>query len=116
MTSEQLDELERLEKAATKGKWWREECAEHGCQLLKYKWDDVPTWLAESSSHRDSIANFDLICALRNACPVLISLARIGLAAVEQSTLGFDGDDGERRVELDGVTESAIRDYLARKE
>lgn len=117
MTEKELDELERLEKAATKGNWWREECAEHGEQLLKYKYDDVPTWLAESSCHKDSVANFDLIVALRNACPCLLSLARIGLAAVEAEVVNAkDEYTPDEWLTAETKRDDLARAYLARKD
>lgn len=83
MTPEELDELERRDKAATRGPWWIELSRDEKLPLLKYRWDDVPTWIAEASNRENNRNDFDFIAALRNAFPDLLSLARIGAAAVE---------------------------------
>src|SRR5688572_4152656 len=83
MTTPDLDNLDRLYRAATPAPWWREQVPQHQgregflAQLIKYRWDDVPTWIAESSDRGEqSRKDFDCICELHNAFPALLAELR----------------------------------------
>ncbi len=83
MTDEQLAAIEARANAATKGPWWVEREKDHQAGekgyrawLIKYRWDDVPTWLAESSCHADSEANFDFLSRAREDIPALVAEVR----------------------------------------
>lgn len=89
--TEMLDELERLEKAATPGDWRRVkdtrgtyiESPEVELHYPGTRWLD--TWpVARVDMTGDAVdeANAALIVAARNALPELLRLARLGLKAV----------------------------------
>lgn len=70
---------ERAAKA-TAGPWWKEytrdnENPDDKRCLIKYRWNDVPTWLAESSCHENRENDFDFACAAREDVPWLIAYA-----------------------------------------
>lgn len=79
LTAAEIAELRRLEAAATKGPWWhelfRDKDKRENTLLIKYKWDDVPTWICELSNHNDAMQNANLIAALRNFAPRLLAAA-----------------------------------------
>ncbi len=82
-----LAELEAAEAKATPGPWWVEQVPRHAeaatPHLIKYQWDDVPTWLAESSIQNPA-NNFALICLARNSLPALLQAIRERDAEIEQ--------------------------------
>jgi hypothetical protein len=92
VTPEELDRLEAVAKAATPGPWWVEQCSLDYPQpegsigyCLKYRWDDVPTWLAESSVHANSKATFDFIASANPATVLaLIALCRTQSARIAE--------------------------------
>lgn len=79
LTPEEREAIRRRAEAATPGPWWieqqrHEQAGEKGYRawLLKYRWNDVPTWLAESSCHEDAADNFAFIAAARSDVPRLL--------------------------------------------
>lgn len=91
MTDDELKEIEARANAATKGPWWVERQRENQAGvkgycalLLKYRWNDVPSWLAESSCHADSEANFAFLSKARDDIPALIAEVRRLLGLVDK--------------------------------
>lgn len=90
---DRLRDIEARERAATKGPWWvarddYDPVANHQPYLIKYRYDDVPTWIAESSNREQAKADFDFIAAARDDVPWLLALVReqaARLAALEGS-------------------------------
>lgn len=82
-----LAEMDRIVRAATPGPWWVEWTKEEYLTpdakrpLIKYRWDDVPTWIAEGSDHHNAQANFEFIALARTLVPELVALARSLLPA-----------------------------------
>jgi hypothetical protein len=82
MTSEELDALEKLEKAATPGPWheYSNHDSVYGTQIGMIDDADSPHdvfQLADTSFDEDtSNTNAELMAALRNAAPALIAAAR----------------------------------------
>jgi len=115
MTNEQLDELERLEKAATNANWVSPKAKKDGtCQV--YATHNGPLRccvpVANTTKH-----DGDFIASLRNACPALLSLARIGLAAVEHRRLSRTREAGDKEMYDSMYAERRLADaYLTRKD
>lgn len=91
MTPDELDELERLEKAATKGPWTK-----RYADRVVLEGDYDGSLSVAHFYHEDGMAcesNAALVASLRNAFPALLQLARIGAAAVEYYEALIRGTD-----------------------
>jgi len=92
-TEQRVAEIRQRAEAATPGPWWVEDAkpiANYGdpgikVPVIKYRWDDVPTWLAESSLHKDREANFRFIAYAREDVPWLIETV---MALIDQRGRG----------------------------
>jgi hypothetical protein len=96
LTAEEIEELRRLEREATKAPWWVEKCRQHGRLLIKYRWDDVPTWIAESSERAEAAADFGLMVYTRNLLPKILAAA----SAARQARPPQQGQPILRKVRL----------------
>jgi hypothetical protein len=82
-----LDELDRLEKAATAGHWFYDHNGKPECELESLDDKDVPhgdIWFRDEDGHRTAVAESiwwdgadgELIAAMRNNIRALIEVAR----------------------------------------
>lgn len=100
MTRETLEALKELEAKATAGPWWVE-LSQDGIPLVKYKWDDVPTWIAEASNRENNRNDFAFICSARNNLFQLLRIAEAMLYLKEQAEYSIEyyrGDSTQQRV------------------
>ena len=76
LTKEQIAELKRAEAKATPGPWWIIPCPQHpGQLLLKYRYEDVPTWICEFSDRAEAGSDASFMIAMRHHAPALIAAA-----------------------------------------
>lgn len=77
-----LDGHLRLAEDLPKEPWWVErarpvgEPGDSAPYLIKYRWDDVPTWLAEASEHPQAERIFEWIAASRSFAPMALRALR----------------------------------------
>lgn len=76
-TEYNLDELERLEKAATAGPWVNQHNTDGSI------WDHKNTQVCTLSEFDERPEDFEAIAALRNAAPALIRIAKAAQALVD---------------------------------
>lgn len=119
MTNDQLDELERLGDHL-EGQWEFESCGVCGTTNKRYgtiheRGEFCKSEIADHVYADDA----KLVCAIRNAFPVLIVLARIGLAAVDFVDKDLMGDvaaEHDAIVTAEGKLFGLAQAYLARKD
>jgi hypothetical protein len=82
-----LEAIRNLLAQATPAPWWVIPCPQHpGRFLIKFKWDDVPTWIAESSERPQAEADLMLAAYLRNNVDALLAAAVAGCRAAGAAT------------------------------
>lgn len=78
---QRLLEIEQRANAATPAPWWMaradyDPVAHHQPYLIRYRYDDVPTWIAESSKRKGAKADFAFIANAREDIPWLLARVR----------------------------------------
>ena len=78
LTDAELNAIQQRCDAATPGPWWVEKLVR--AVLLKFLYDDVPTWIAESSERPERFADFAFIAHARADVPRLLAAMRAARA------------------------------------
>jgi len=100
MTPEERQAAKEACERVPKDPWWvelfRDKDKKQNTLLIKYRWDDVPTWLAEVSQHPQAMEIAEFIAIARTALPA-------ALAAIEQA----EAENGRMRKIIDALPKTA---------